>query len=668
MGELIGPPVIGYNRGDRDGCAGQGERLQNRVVSPHRTRLSQNGELMRVSAILLIQCLIAWCGVASADLIANGGFESGPGGFSTDYEYTSDLTSSGTVVVGYDPCDHHPLAASYGDHTSGRGRMLIANGSTDGSAAVWEQTVSVAPNTEYAFYYWLSTWTPSTSQQTQIRCLFDGVRTGPAGFTPSDAGDWGVVLFRWKSGAASQVNIRLVDRTGTIENNDFALDDIGMLATAGNNVLLTSSSLGGSVESPGEGAFLYGPGEMVALEAKCQPGYEFAGWAGEFSDPGVRIWADMSVDRVATAVFHKLDYPVTIKASATLPNEFSTCDESADRLDVLLAALESGTPNGLVLGERRGLCGATYRFPVFRPATGIRGISRIVVNVYGTTVSSGSTVWIGGTGPHRPIAGNVHSSFRPDGIPGLLEDSQEPVYWLPVRINAATGNWDLAAAYVSYECPGIPQTLLRRFHDHFSVVRAIERYTSDQGIRDLYSRVPGAQPVWQGVMQVLALAEDSAEVDGVDRAAVASGLRELIERRPSVFDSGDLSALAECDSAEVVACLDRAASSGRSHVAVYANALADGILSSDEVYALNAGLAQWRTDLVALEAAMANTFDSLCKIASMPGGAGRLAAETMILAMSPWLAGRQGQSGQWTLADPTYLGQVIDGLGQFETP
>lgn len=79
------------------------------------------------------------------------------------------------------------------------------------------------------------------------------------------------------------MNIRLVDRTGTVENNDFALDDIGMLATGGDNVLLTSSTLGGSVYSPGEGAFLYPPDEMVTLEAKCDPGYEFAGWAGEFS-------------------------------------------------------------------------------------------------------------------------------------------------------------------------------------------------------------------------------------------------------------------------------------------------------------------------------------------------------------------------------------------------
>ena len=104
---------------------------------------------MRVSTLGLVSlCLAVLAGKSSAGLIANGNFESGDGGFFTEYVYTSDLTSPGTVVVGFDPCDHHPLAASYGDHTSGLGRMLIANGSTSGNAAVWEQTISISPNTE----------------------------------------------------------------------------------------------------------------------------------------------------------------------------------------------------------------------------------------------------------------------------------------------------------------------------------------------------------------------------------------------------------------------------------------------------------------------------------------------------------------------------------------
>ncbi|MBP8910980.1 MAG: hypothetical protein KBI32_05690 [Phycisphaerae bacterium] len=627
-------------------------------------RLSREGCFIRVSTLLLVLLgLDAPAGKVWANLITNGNFESGDGGFSTEYFYTCDLTSPGTVVVGFDPCDHHPLAASYGDHTSGLGRMLIANGSTSGSAAVWEQTVCVSPNTEYAFYYWLSTWTPSVTQQTQIRCLFDGIRTGPAGFTSPQAGDWTVVLFRWKSGAASQVNIRLVDRTGTVENNDFALDDIGMLATGGDNVLLTSSTLGGSVYSPGEGAFLYPPDETVTLEAKCDPGYEFAGWAGEFSDPGVRIQTQMDTDRVATAVFRKLAYPVTIRASAALPNEFTVCVDSSGRLAALGGAMESQTPNGLVLNERHGLCGATYRFPVFRPAAGIEGVSGIVVNVYGSMTSSGPTVWIAGSGPHRPIAGNTRVSFGPNQIVELLEDWEEPVYWLPVQVNAAMGDWDIASVYVSYECPGIPEFLLRRFHDHFSVYRALDRYAGDRGIRDLYAQRQDEPFPWEAVVQTMALAEDRADADGI---SVFIELRSWMNRWRLPLDSSDLATLAACDTKPIVSCLDRAVSRGRSYVFAYAAALSDGVLSGDEVSLLNLGLAEWRADLSALETAMKSVFEFLCAVGGSQDGFRRTAAETMILAMLPWMGAKPDAAGRWTVPTSTYLGQVIRGLQEFE--
>jgi len=628
---------------------------------------------MRVSVFhLAMLCVTLWAGNVDADLISNGSFESG-GGFSSDYLYSPDLTASGTVVVGVNPRDHHPLAASYGDHTSGVGRMLIANGSISGSDAVWEQTVTVAPNTEYAFYYWLSAWTPCTTQQTQIRCLFDGVRTGPAGFTPPEAGEWVDTLFRWKSGSSSQVNIRLVDRTGTIENNDFALDDIGMIATGGNYVLMTASSLGGSVESPGEGAFLYPPGETVALEAKCDPGYEFAGWSGGISDPGVRIWADMTTDRVTTAVFRKLDYPVTIRASGAAPNEFSSCEDSADRLGALRGALESGARNGLIFGEGKGLCKATYLFPVFRPPAGTKGLSRVVVNVYGTTMSAGSTVWVGGDGPHRPIAGNVQVSFGPTRIAGLLEDSQEPVYWLPVRINATMGRWDLAAVYVSYECPGIPETLLRRFHDDYSIYRALECYAGDPGIRDLYALRAGDEPLWDAVVRTTAFAEDMTDADGAVKDAVGGsidGLHDSLDPWASSC-SCDLTALASCNSEEVLRRLDDAVSSGRSHIDACAEALGDGILSQEEIRGLNQGLAQWKADLIDLDASMRTTFQFLCGIrddaAVSRNDQSRNAAETMILAMSPWFAGQMDESGCRISTGPIYLEQAIGSLQEFET-
>lgn len=104
-----------------------------------------------------------------------------------------------------------------------------------------------------------------------------------------------------------------------------------------------------------------------------------------------------------------------------------------------------------------------------------------MVNVYGSMISSGPTVWIAGSGPHRPIAGNTRVSFGPNQIVELLEDLDEPVYWLPVQVNAAMETGILRPSTFTNKL-GIPELLLRRFHDHFSVYRRAGSLCGDQGV------------------------------------------------------------------------------------------------------------------------------------------------------------------------------------------
>jgi len=624
-----------------------------------------------------MSCLVAvtlflWAGSVSGNLIYNGSFELDNTGFTTQYTYTTDLTPSGTVVVGVDPRDHHPLAASYTDHTSGVGRMLIANGSVDGDAAVWEQTVSVQPNTQYAFFYWLSSWTADDIKLAQIRCLINGVRSG-SGFTTTRAGEWILVFHRWNSGANSEANIRLVDRTGTEAANDFAIDDIGMVEAGDNCVLVTSSTRGGSVASPGEGVFIYPTGELAGLEAKCAPGYEFAGWGGDFGSRDHILWAEMDTDHLAVAQFKKLDYSVTIKASGSAPDEFATCSESAERLSVLSGgALKSGYPHGLVLGQSKDLCNATYLFPIYKPLGGAQEITKVAVNVYGNTSSVGAVVRIGNRGPVRPLNGDLHQSFTAGAAAALLDERSEgPVYWLPVTVDAIMGVWDLASVYVSYECPSVPTALLRRFHDHFSIQQALDHYARDAGLRDLYALRANDADTWEAVAQTAALTEDLAGYSNALETAVGGGidaLTRLLGRWKVLLDTADLAPLAACNTAAIPDCLDRAALSGQSYVAAYADAIADGRVTIDEAADLNQRAVQWKMDLVALESALAESFDKLAEVHRQANGPNeqplRDTAEKMMRVMTPWYTGEPDDQGFWLPASRTYLEQAIQSLGE----
>jgi len=627
---------------------------------------------MRISAFCLAAVVfMVPVGTACGGLIVNGDFELGNTGFTTQYTYTTDLSASRTIVVGIDPHRYNPRAASYGDHTSTYGRMLIANGAEDTDVTVWQQTVSVAPNTQYVFSYWLSNWTDNDIRLAQIKCVINGVDVG-IGWAPAATGQWIFVFHRWNSGVNSQATIRLVNKIRAEVSNDFAIDDIDLFDIGDNYLLVTYSTPGGSVISPGEGVFLYPSGETVELEAKCESGYEFAGWGGNFSDPGHLLWADMSTDRTAIAQFKKLDYGVTIGASGSAPNEFSTCAESADRLAVFQSALDSLYPSGLIVGERKGVCDATYLFPILLPKGGIRDITRIAVNVYGVTLSAGPVVRVADGGPYKPFRGDLHQTFTGKAIMDLLGTSEGPVCWLAVKVDAFMGAWDVAGVYVSYDCASISRSLLRRFHDHLSIYQALEAYTRATDIRDLFNLRANRKSAWEAIVQTSALAEDLAGSGGPLQSIVASrieGLDDLLARWQSLADSPDPTILAGCNSEAIVTRLDDAVSSGSSYIAMYADAVADGRVLPAEASELNRSMAQWKADLVALNATMSEVFRTLGEIhrgATAPKDKTlRDTAEKMIRAMTPWRTGEPDDYGFWVVSSPTYLDQVIQTLQDF---
>lgn len=102
-------------------------------------------------AVVLVFSLIGPAYAAGNDYIVNGNFSSGNTGFSSDYNYVAEdpylkneLYEPNTYGVGTNPSDYHYYWASYGDHTSGTGNMMIVNAKdASPSGDVWSQTVSL---------------------------------------------------------------------------------------------------------------------------------------------------------------------------------------------------------------------------------------------------------------------------------------------------------------------------------------------------------------------------------------------------------------------------------------------------------------------------------------------------------------------------------------------
>jgi hypothetical protein len=166
-----------------------------------------------------------------AILVPNGGFESGNQDFTSAYGYVAStghntLQGEGLYAVGYNPYDYHASWASYGDHTSGTGKMMIVNGA--GSPVdVWTSSaITVAPNTLYYF----SVWVASSYSESPANLVFkvNGTQMGSDFTASATTGVWQQFYCTWYSGAQSSASLYLYNRNTALSGNDFTLDDIAL--------------------------------------------------------------------------------------------------------------------------------------------------------------------------------------------------------------------------------------------------------------------------------------------------------------------------------------------------------------------------------------------------------------------------------------------------------
>ncbi len=206
-------------------CAGPRQNARPGIVS--RRPLPPRAEHLESRRLLS-----ASVASAAPNLLVNPAFSSGNTGFSSQYGHG---TQPGDYVVAKSPADIYPGTVSFGDHTSGTGLMLLANGSTSGTTYVWHETVSVTKGTTYDFAGFAASFAQLGKDHTdpspaRLSFYVNGVAIGTFKVAAAD-GKFGRFANLWSSGGSTTASIKIVDRNTASMGNDFALDDLSFAAS-----------------------------------------------------------------------------------------------------------------------------------------------------------------------------------------------------------------------------------------------------------------------------------------------------------------------------------------------------------------------------------------------------------------------------------------------------
>ncbi len=110
--------------------------------------------------------------------------------------------------------------------------MLNVNGSVTPNRIVWQETVTVVPQTPYTFAGWAASWgtlgggiDPSPAQ---LRFFINGVQVGQDFAVAAQNGQWLQFVISWNSESNTSATIAIVDVNVTAVGNDFSLDDLSL--------------------------------------------------------------------------------------------------------------------------------------------------------------------------------------------------------------------------------------------------------------------------------------------------------------------------------------------------------------------------------------------------------------------------------------------------------
>ena len=159
-----------------------------------------------------------------AESVVNGNFDQGNVGFTSAYQYNTNLFGEGTYYVDYDASLHHENFVGLGH--GGTGNFMIVNGATTPGINVWTEQITVVPNTYYAFSTWVCTLAGTPDQVALIQFSINGNQIGGIFSAPAQFNTWQQFYELWYSGSSTSATITILNQNTGVAGNDFGLDDI----------------------------------------------------------------------------------------------------------------------------------------------------------------------------------------------------------------------------------------------------------------------------------------------------------------------------------------------------------------------------------------------------------------------------------------------------------
>ena len=178
--------------------------------------------------------------LSTVNLLTNGDFEQQNTGFGSSYQYVAPsptaLSSGGTngatggegnytftgsatyptaqsVHSGFSPC-----TAEHGSY------QMVVNGATSNGIITWSESISVTPNTNYQFSYWVQSVVSLNPAQLQL--YVNGIPAGSLNTASGTTCVWTNFVNNINSGSNTVLQLTLINKNIIANGNDFALDNL----------------------------------------------------------------------------------------------------------------------------------------------------------------------------------------------------------------------------------------------------------------------------------------------------------------------------------------------------------------------------------------------------------------------------------------------------------